>query len=163
NERRMHSHRRPRAPLLAGDLICLVPLLAPAEVRPPKRPATNTYHGVSVQDEYQWLENAQDPAVRKWSAAQNQQARGFLDKVPSRDGRLVAVSLSQNGSEDGTLHFYETTSGRALPDAIPGVQFPTGGGSAAWNADGSGIFYTRYPRKGQRAEEDLRFYQQVYF
>jgi prolyl oligopeptidase len=83
--------------------------------------------------------------------------------VPSRDGRFVAISLSENGSEDGTLHFFETATGRALPDIIPGVQYPTGGGSAAWNADGTGIFYTRYPRDGERPEGDRHFYQQIWF
>jgi prolyl oligopeptidase len=83
--------------------------------------------------------------------------------VPSLDGKYVAVSLSKGGSEDGTLHFYETGTGKALPDAIAHVQYPTAGGSAAWNADGTGIYYTRFPRKGERPEPDLNFYQQVYF
>ena len=83
--------------------------------------------------------------------------------VPSLDGKYVAVSLSKGGSEDGTLHFYETTTGKALPDTIAHVQYPTAGGSAAWNADGTGIYYTRFPRKGERSEADLNFYQQVYF
>jgi prolyl oligopeptidase len=83
--------------------------------------------------------------------------------VPSLDGKYVAVSLSKGGSEDGTLHFYETATGKALPDTIDHVQYPTAGGSAAWNADGTGIYYTRFPRKGERPEADLNFYQQVYF
>jgi len=83
--------------------------------------------------------------------------------VPSLNGRYVAVSLSKSGSEDGTLHFYETATGKALPDTIAHVQYPTAGGSVAWNADGSGIYYTRFPRKGERPEADLNFYQQVYF
>jgi prolyl oligopeptidase len=83
--------------------------------------------------------------------------------VPSLDGKYVAVSLSKGGSEDGTLHFYETTTGKALPDTIARVQYPTAGGSAAWNADNTGIYYTRFPRPDERPKADLNFYQQVYF
>jgi len=82
--------------------------------------------------------------------------------VPSPDGALVAVSLSEDGSEEGTLHLHETTTGRRLPDRIPNVQRPTGGGSAAWAPDGKAIYYTRYPKAGERADADLNFYQQVY-
>src|SRR5437588_8977453 len=83
--------------------------------------------------------------------------------VPSLDGKYVAVSLSKGGSEDGTLHFYEAATAKALPDTIGHVQYPTAGGSAAWNADRTGIYYTRFPRQGERPEADLNFYQQVYF
>jgi prolyl oligopeptidase len=83
--------------------------------------------------------------------------------VPSPDGKLVAVCLSEHGSEDGTLHFFRTETGERLPDRISRVQYPTGGGSVAWTADSSAVFYTRYPHKGERPEADLNFFQQIYF
>jgi prolyl oligopeptidase len=75
---------------------------------------------------------------------------------------LVAVSLSEGGSEQGTLHVFETETGKMLEDKIPRVQYPTGGGSAAWTPDGTGILYTRYPHEGERPEADINFYQQVW-
>ena len=83
--------------------------------------------------------------------------------APSPDGKLVAVCLSEHGSEEGTLYFYHTDAGLALPDRIPWVQRPAGGGSAAWEADGAGVFYTRYPHPGERADEDCDFYQQIHY
>jgi prolyl oligopeptidase len=83
--------------------------------------------------------------------------------APSRDGKYVAISISQGGSEDGALHIYETATGKAMPDSIAHVQYPTAGDSAAWNVDGTGIYYTRFPRKGERPDADLNFYQQIYF
>jgi prolyl oligopeptidase len=83
--------------------------------------------------------------------------------VPSLDGRFVAVSLSENGSEDGSVHVYETATGKELPEVIPRVNFATGGGSVAWNSEATGFLYTRYPQGNERPKEDLNFYQQVYF
>jgi prolyl oligopeptidase len=89
--------------------------------------------------------------------------RTTIDWVrPSLDGRLVAASLSQNGSEIGTLHIYETETGKEIGETIPRVQAPTAGGGVAWLADGSGFWYTRYPGE-ERPEADRFFYQQVYF
>ena len=83
--------------------------------------------------------------------------------VPSPDGKKVAVSLSEGGSERGFLHVYEVDGGRELPDAVGRVYGGTALGSAAWDADGGGFFYTRYPRAGERAEADLDLYAQVYY
>src|SRR5262249_49844239 len=61
------------------------------------------------------------------------------------------------------LHFYNAEDGKEHGDTIAHVQYPTAGGSAAWNADATGVYYTRFPRKGERPDQDLNFYQQVYF
>jgi prolyl oligopeptidase len=207
----------------------------------PKKPVTDVYHGVSVTDDYRWLENYSDPAVHAWSDSQNGYARHILDAlpmrgavleelkklysapspsyyslrslpgalfamkvqppkeqpllvvlksaedrdservildpnsldaaggtaidffVPSLDGKYVAVSLSKGGSESGDVHVYEIRTGQETGTPIPRVNGGTAGGSVAWNADGSGFYYTRYPRSGERPAVDLNFYQQVYF
>ena len=83
--------------------------------------------------------------------------------MPSHDGKTVAVSLSDNGSEDGALHFFDASTGRALPDVVARVQAATGGGSVAWAPGNRGVYYTRYPQGSERAAEDANFYQQVWF
>ncbi len=82
--------------------------------------------------------------------------------VPSGDGTKVAVSLSKNGSEDGTLHVYDVASGKEIDKPIARVQYPTAGGSVAWAADGKGFWYTRYPGP-EAPEADQHFNLQVYF
>jgi len=81
----------------------------------------------------------------------------------SHDGSLVAVSMSEGGTEDGNVSVYRVEDGRRLTDYVTGVNGPTAGGDVAWLSDNSGFFYTRYPHPGERPDEDLRFYQQVYF
>ena len=83
--------------------------------------------------------------------------------VPSPDGKIVAVSLSRNGSEKGNLHLFDVKSGEQVDAIIDGVNNGTGGGDLVWVAHGSGFYYTRYPRPGERPDEDLGFYLQVWY
>ena|GEM_PF-84544 len=207
----------------------------------PVKAVTHELHGTTIADPYAWLENAADPAVQRWTEAQNRHTRAVLDQYsglpalraqikkvltassvgytglqyrghklfalkfqppreqaflitldspdnpasghtvvdpneidrkgtttidfyePSLDGKLVAVSLSEGGSEAGTVHVFDADSGKKLADVVPRVQLPTAGGSVAWNADGSGFYCTHYPRGNERPKEDENFYQQVYF
>ena len=206
-----------------------------------KQPVTDTYHGVSVVDDYRWLEDDASADVKRWAGEQNAATRRYLDGIaqrpaiaarvgellrsapaqhydfiyrtqlfamknqppknqpmlvvmpasadvvgervildpntlgdgkggttidfykPSYDGRHIAVSLSENGSEDGTAYVYDTATGQRLPDLVAGVNYPTAGGSVEWAADSRGFYYTRYPLEGERPAEDRHFYQQVYF
>lgn len=83
--------------------------------------------------------------------------------VPSPDGQTLAVSLSKDGTESGDLHLIDVATGKDKNETIPRVYGGTAGGSVAWNADGTGFHYTRYPRPGERSAADTDFYQQVYF
>jgi len=82
---------------------------------------------------------------------------------PSPDGRLVAVSLSTAGTEAGDLHIFDVATGEERFEVVPRVQNGTAGGDAQWTRDGSGLFYTRYPRAGERGGADLDFFQQIWF
>jgi len=206
----------------------------------PARDVLDSYFGVHVDDPYRWLEDPDDPAVKRWSAQQDARTRKYLDGlplrkaiferlwrqiaktsssfaslhtvgdqvfalytqpprqqpmlatltreldaarariivdpnalnpkgttaidwfVPSPDGKRVAVSLSDNGSEDGSLHVFDVASRRQIDEVIPAVQYPTAGGSLAWRADSRGFWYTRYPGADRPASE-RHFFQEVYF
>lgn len=112
------------------------------------------------------LGNAADPAQARIVLdpnAINPKGTTAIDWfVPSHDGSKLAVSMSENGSEDGSLHIIDVATGTQIDKLIPLVQYPTGGGSVAWKADGTGFWYTRYPGAGEPAERQ-HFYEQVYF
>src|SRR6266581_7118246 len=60
------------------------PILAERTPETPKKPVSTEYHGVTVEDPYQWLEEDNDPQVKTWSDAQNQRTRQYLDRLPDR-------------------------------------------------------------------------------
>jgi len=228
--------------VMSFSLLLVQPVYAQALLFPAttKHAVNDEYEGVKVSEDYRWLEDINDPAVRRWIAEQNQFSSSILEKIPARttianrlkdiignqrsvsyrtfyqrkmffalkteppknqpflvmlkspeqldseqivldpnainpkgttaidwyvpshDGRLVAVSLSENGSEIGDVHVYETATGRKLPDVIPRVQYPTGLGSLEWNKESTGFYCTRYP-SNERPPADAGFYEQVYF
>ena len=114
-----------------------------------------------------WMRSADEPIdehiVVDPNAIDNKGGSSIDFYVPSLDGKRVAVSISRGGSENGDVHVYDTATGKETDDLIPRVNGGTAGGSLTWNADGSGFWYTRYPRAGERPAADLDFYQQVYF
>ncbi|HEY7433219.1 MAG TPA: prolyl oligopeptidase family serine peptidase [Streptosporangiaceae bacterium] len=207
----------------------------------PRVPVSSTYHGITVTEDYRWLEDGASNRTRSWTIAQDQHARNYLQSLPfydavrlrveevlrtesvtygalrragsayfvlkdqppkqqpflvvlsglddlpgervlvdpneiddsgstridwyqpAPDGSLVAVSLSSRGTEDGTVHIYETASGRLKGASVPRVTGGTASGSLAWAGDSSGFWYSRYPSPGERAEEDREFFQEVWY
>ncbi|MGQ0628888.1 MAG: prolyl oligopeptidase family serine peptidase [Phycisphaerales bacterium] len=227
---------------LAFALAASLSALAAAPPVAEKKPVTDTHHGTSVSEDYRWLEDWSNPAVKAWSEAQNTHARAHLEALPSvpeirarlttlmgedgvdfshvqvrkgrlfalrhdpkqqqpvivelralsddpanisrtivdpnlrdptglttidwyeisPDGKLAAVSLSEGGSESGTLHVFAIDAGCETGDVIKRVHGGTAGGSLAWRPDNTGFYYTRYPREGERPDEDKDFFVQVY-
>jgi len=82
---------------------------------------------------------------------------------PSPDGELIAVSISLAGSEAGDVRILNAADGKQIGEIVPRVNGGTAGGSMAWAPDSKSFYYSRYPRAGERPEDDLAFYTQVYF
>ncbi len=82
--------------------------------------------------------------------------------VPAPNAKYVAVSMSDNGSEDGSLHVVDVATGKDVEKVIPRVQYPTAGGSVAWRDDASGFWYTRYPDPSEPADRQ-HFHQQIWY
>ena len=80
---------------------------------------------------------------------------GFSD-----DGRYMAYSRAEAGSDWSTWHVLEITSGKALPDELRWTKFS----QASWTKDGEGFFYSRYeePKKGAEFQA-LNFNNQVFY
>jgi len=81
---------------------------------------------------------------------------------PSHDGKLVAVSMSANGTEMGNLHVIDVETGESVDTVIERVSAATALGDIAWFPNNAGFYYTRYPRVGERAEADMLYHQQLW-
>ncbi|MFM8585349.1 MAG: prolyl oligopeptidase family serine peptidase [Gammaproteobacteria bacterium] len=62
---------------------------------------------------------------------------------PSPDGSVVAYSLSDGGTDWEIWKFRRTSDGVDLPDELRFTKF----WELSWAADGSGVYYSRYPRR----------------
>lgn len=78
---------------------------------------------------------------------------------PSWDGALVAFGCSGDGDEWSTLRVVEVESGAILPDTRERARYA----SLAWLSDGSGFFYTRYPRQGDVPEGEENYHKRLFF
>ncbi len=51
-------------------------------IETPKAPVSSTYHGVTVTEDYRWLEDARSDQTRSWTMAQDRRTRSYLENVP---------------------------------------------------------------------------------
>src|SRR5258708_24974236 len=206
-------------------------------IETPKAPVSSIYHGVTVTEDYRWLEDAGTDQTRSWTMAQDRRTRSYLETLPfyaairrragevlkaesvrydalrragsaylalkhqppkqqpflvalsslddlsdervlvdpneiddsgsttidwyqpSPDGSLVAVSLSSRGTEDGTVHVYETTAGELIGVTLPRGNGGTARGSLARGRAPPRLLDTPYPSpRGRPPAQDAVYH-----
>jgi len=75
----------------------------------------------------------------------------------SPDGKHLAYSISEGGSDWRTYKVLDLESGEPTEDVLKWAKFSR----AAWKADGSGFFYSRYPEPEGKTEAN--HFQKIYF
>jgi prolyl oligopeptidase len=66
---------------------------------------------------------------------------------PSPDGKLIAYSLSDGGTDWEIWKFRRVADGVDLPDELRQTKF----WNVSWTPDGSGVYYSRYPARADDA------------
>ncbi|MGH8177725.1 MAG: prolyl oligopeptidase family serine peptidase [Steroidobacter sp.] len=72
--------------------------------------------------------------------------------VPSPDGKLLAYSLSDGGTDWRSWHIRDIATGRDLPDVLRFIKFVP----VAWTADSRSVYYARYPTRADGAGDDTK-------
>lgn len=95
-------------PLVNGatDVVCPKPY-----PKTEKRPVSENWHGTTIVDEYIWLQDSTDDAVKAWTASQNAFTRQYLD------------SISEREAIKGELKKYFELGSIGIPRIINGNQF----------------------------------------
>jgi prolyl oligopeptidase len=79
--------------------------------------------------------------------------------APSPDGRLVAYALSEDGSDRQIIRVRDAGTGIDRDDALSHVKFA----SLAWDPDGAGFYYLRFPAPGSVPAGDEHYFGRIYF
>src|SRR6476661_7290824 len=69
-------------------------------------------------------------------------ATALAEWTPSEDGKLLAYSVQDGGTDWRSVKVMDVATGKILPDELKWLKYS---GSVAWAKDGSGFFYSRYP------------------
>ena len=80
--------------------------------------------------------------------------------VPGPNGEYVAYGIQDGGSDWRTWRVLDVESGALLEDELNWLKFT----SVAWHPDGSGFYYSRYPKPAEDEKfQSLNLNQKVYF
>lgn len=78
---------------------------------------------------------------------------------PSPDGTRILYGKSSSGNEKSTLYLRDVDSGVDTALIIPNTRYC----SVAWDKDGQGFHYTRYPEPGSVPAGDENYYRHLYY
>jgi prolyl oligopeptidase len=93
-----------------------------------------------------------------WSA---DGATALAEWTPSEDGRLLAYSVQDGGTDWRTVKVMDVATGKVLPGELKWLKY---GGGVAWSKDGSGFYYSRYPAPSKGATfQSATLNERVYF
>ncbi|MGH9482823.1 MAG: oligopeptidase B, partial [Terriglobales bacterium] len=96
---------------------------AAPQPRAERRPHTDVYHGVAVEDPYHWLRERDDPAVRAYLEAENAYTAARTARLQPLQDALYAEMLGRIQQTDlsvpvrrGDYYYYSRT--------VEGMQYP---------------------------------------
>ncbi len=83
----------------------------------------------------------------------------LLQEAYSKDGRYLAYTLAESGSDWQTIHVKDLETKADLDDVIHWCKFST----IAWMPDNSGFFYARYPAPEEMPEAPPSTHHKIFF
>ncbi len=93
-----------------------------------------------------------------WSA---DGATALAEWTPSEDGKLLAYSVQDGGTDWRTVKLMDVATGKIMSDELKWLKY---GGNVAWAKDGSGFFYSRYPAPAaNKTYQNATLNHRVYF
>ncbi|WP_213981430.1 prolyl oligopeptidase family serine peptidase [Sphingomonas sp. dw_22] len=93
-----------------------------------------------------------------WSA---DGATALAEWSPSDDGRHLLYSIQDGGSDWRVARVLDVATGKDTGDVVEGMKFTL---AASWAKDGSGFFYSRYPKVAEEAKfQALNQNHRIYF
>ena len=88
-------------------------------------------------------------------------ATALAEWLPSEDGKLLAYSIQDGGTDWRTIKVIDTATGKETGDEVSWAKYTMG---LSWAKDGSGFFYSRYPEPPAEAKfQALSDNHKVYF
>ena len=99
---------------LLNALLFVIPFIVFSQetVKPeplPQKNVTNTYHGVTLNDPYQYLEDLDDPSVVTWMKDNANYANSILDNISGKQAMLDKMMelINRTSAAIGSLRITE--------------------------------------------------------